>query len=175
MTPGLVILLFASAFASSTQANSLGAPGCGPYDVQFDVKTSENKNALPAPDSGKALVVFLQDDARFGSRPRPTTRFGIDGTWVGATHSNSYFYVSVDPGAHHLCANWQSKVILGQPSRPTAAMQFVAEAGKVYSFRARDFMDKDRPPAEVKLEAIDNDEAQILLNSFELSASHPKK
>lgn len=98
MTPSLVILLFASVVASPKQANSLGAPGCGPYDVQFDVKTAENKNALPAPESGKALVVFLQDDARFGSRPRPTTRFGIDGAWVGATHSNSYFYVSVDPG-----------------------------------------------------------------------------
>jgi hypothetical protein len=175
MTPGLVILLFASAFASLKQANSLGAPGCGPYNVQFNVKTTENKNALPTPDSGKALIVFLQDDARFQSVPRPTTRFGIDGTWVGATHSNSYFYVPVDPGEHHLCANWQSKAVLIGPSRSTAAMQFVAEAGKIYSFRARDLYYKDRPPAELKFEAVDNDEAQILMNSFELSSSHPKK
>ena len=175
MTPGLVILLFASAFASPAQANSLGAPGCGPYNLQFNVKTTENKNALPAPDSGKALIVLLQDDARFQTIPRPTTRFGIDGTWVGATHSNSYFYVLVDPGEHHLCANWQSKAVLIGPSRSTAAMQFVAEAGKIYTFRARDLYYKDRPPAELKLEAVDNDEAQILMNSFELSSSHPKK
>ena len=175
MTPGLVILLFASALASPAQANSLGAPGCGSYNVQFDVKTTDGKNPLPAPDSGKALIVFLQDDARFQSMPRPTTRFGIDGTWVGATHSNSYFYISIDPGEHHLCANWQSKAVLIGPSRSTAAMQFVAEAGRIYSFRARDLYYKDRPPAEVKLEAVDNDEAQLLMNSFELSSSHPKK
>jgi len=54
-------------------------------------------------------------------------------------------------------------------------MQFVAEAGKIYSIRARDLYIKDRPPAEVKLEAVDNDEAQTLMNSFELSSSHPKK
>jgi len=134
MTPGLVILLFGSVLAPPKQANSLGAPGCGSSDVQFDVKTAAGQHALPAPDSGKALVVFLQDDARFESRPRPTTRFGIDGTWVGATHSNSYFYISIDPGEHHLCANWQSKVVLIGPSRPTAAMQFVAEAGKITVF-----------------------------------------
>lgn len=175
MTPGLVILLFASALASPAQANSPGAPGCGPSDVQFDVKTAHAQHSLPPPDSGKALVVFLQDDARFESIPRPTTRFGIDGAWVGATHSNSYFYLSVDPGEHHLCANWQSKAVLIGPSRSTAAMQFVAEAGRIYSFRARDLYYKDRPPAEVKLEAVDNDEAQLLMNSFELSSSHPKK
>ena len=139
------------------------------------VKTTENKNALPAPDSGKALIVFLQDDARFQSEPRQTTRFGIDGIWVGATHSNSYFYVPVDPGEHHLCANWQSKAVLIGPSRSTAAMQFVAEAGKIYTFRARDLYYKDRPPVELKLEAVDNGEAQILMNSFELSSWHPKK
>jgi hypothetical protein len=175
MTPSLVILLFTSIFSAAGQTNSLGAPGCGSYDVQFDVKTTRSQNDLPAPDSGKALVVFLQDDARYETIPRPTTRFGIDGTWVGATHSNSYFYVPVDPGEHHLCANWQSKGILVGSSRPTAALHFVAEAGKVYSFRARDTYNKDRPPAEVKLEVIDNDEAQILMNSFELSSSHPKK
>jgi hypothetical protein len=175
MTPGLVILLFGSVLAPPKQANSLGAPGCGPSDVRFDVKTATGQHALPAPDSGKALIIFLQDDARFESIPRPTTRFGIDGTWVGATHSNSYFYTSVVPGEHHLCANWQSKGVLIGASRSTAAMQFIAEAGKIYSFRARDYLNKDRPPAEVKLEAIDNDEAQILMNSFELSSSRPKK
>jgi hypothetical protein len=71
MTPSLVILLFLSISALTTQTNSLGAPGCGPAGVQFGVKTTRSQNALPAPDSGKALLVFLQDDARFEPVPRP--------------------------------------------------------------------------------------------------------
>jgi hypothetical protein len=174
MTPSLVILLFLSISALTTQTNSLGAPGCGPAGVQFGVKTTRSQNALPAPDFGQGPLGFLARRRKIRTCAEATTRFGIDGTWVGATHSNSYFYVSVDPGEHHPCANWQSKVLLG-PRRPTSAMQFVAEAGKIYSIRARDLYIKDRPPAEVKLEAVDNDEAQILMNSFELSSSHPKK
>jgi hypothetical protein len=52
------------------------------------------------PASGKAIVYFLQDDLKYGARPRPTTRFAIDGNWFRATHANSFFYVSVDPGDH---------------------------------------------------------------------------
>lgn len=180
MTASVVVLLFASAFGSSTQANSLGAPGCGPADVQFDVKTDGANHAAPAPEPGKALIVFLQDDGKFGSRPRPTTRFGIDGNWVGATHANSFLYVSIDPGEHHLCANWQNRVVLIGPTRSTAAAHFTAEAGQTYYFRARDVAITDHGGAvvsepEVKLEPVDSDEALVLMNSFASSASHAKK
>jgi len=175
MSAGLVILLLASPLAASAQANSLGAPGCGPANVQFDVKTDSAQHPFPAPQSGKALVLFLQDDARFQSVPRPTTRFGIDGAWAGATHTNSYFYVSIDPGEHHLCASWQSRVLVVGPSRPTAAVHFTAEAGNTYCFVARDHLKSEHPPAEVVLEPLDTDEAQLLVRSFAFSSSHPKK
>jgi hypothetical protein len=123
----------------------------------------------------KALIFFLQDDAKFHSVPRPTTRFGIDGAWVGATHANSYFYVSVDPGEHHLCANWQSGVVAFASTRPTAAVHFMAKAGKIYCFVARDRFTTEHPPAEVVLERVDTDEGKLLMNSFALSSSHPKK
>ena len=108
MSASLIILLFASwlvppaaALAGpETQSNSLGAPGCGPASIKFDVETDRNQHAAPNPEPGKALLVLLQDDSRFGAKPRPTTRFGLDGAWVGATHANSYFYVPIDPGAH---------------------------------------------------------------------------
>lgn len=180
MTASLVVLLFASAFGSPTQTNSLGAPGCGPADVQFDVKTDGGNHAVPAPEPGKALIVFLQDDAKFASRPRPTTRFGIDGNWVGATHANSFLYASIEPGEHHLCANWQNRVILIGPKRSTAAAHFTFEAGETYYFRARDVAVTDHNGAvvtepEVKLEPVDSDEAQVLMNSFAYSSSHAKK
>lgn len=169
---GLVAVPFAYASAQS-------APGCGPANVKFDVKTNSKQHMAPAPASGKALAVFLQDDMNFDSRPRPSTRFGIDGTWVGATNANSFFYVPVDPGEHHLCADWQSRVSLLTPTRSTAAAEFAAQAGKVYYFRARDIGKAGNDEAvramELKLEPVDPDEAQLLMGKFAFSASQPKK
>jgi hypothetical protein len=188
MRVSLLALLLTSTFvpfanaapARAKQTNSLGAPGCGPAEIKFEVETDESRHAAPAPDAGKALVVFLQDDAKFDSRPRPTTRFGIDGTWVGATHANSFFYVAVDPGEHHVCANWQNRASLLTPTRATAAAHFTAEAGKTYYFRGRDIAITGERGAvvsepEVKLEPLDGDEAQILMRSFTLSVSRAKK
>lgn len=171
----LIALLLVSArpaFAQEQPAGSAAAPGCGPAKIEFDVKT-EKQHPVTQPAPGKAIVYFLQDDARFESRPRPTTRFGLDGAWVGATQSNSYFYVSVDPGEHHACANWQNFVGFG--TRSTAAMHFMAEAGGVYYLRARDVFYRNRPPAVVELTSLDGDEAQLLMSMFSFSTSHPKK
>lgn len=183
MAATLAILLFAllAFFPMHTRAQE--GPGCGPDNIKFDVSTKKVQGAATAPDAGKALVYFLQDDVRYGARPRPTTRFGVDGTWVGATHANSYFYVFVDPGEHHLCANWQSDVTglsyVG-PKRSTAATHFTAEAGKSYYFRARDivYAIPGRGLAsepEVLLSQMDSDEAQVIINSFSLSSSRQKK
>ena len=178
------ILLFAASVLLSSNSMAQSGPGCGPANVKFDVKTGKAQNNAPTPEPGKALVFFLQDDLNFSSRPRPTTRFGIDRTWVGATHSNSYFYVQVDPGEHHICANWQSTVIVSSvPKRPTAANHFTAEVGKSYYFRARDITQVRNPDgkvevvseAEVVLEPVESDEAQVLVNTFSFSSSHPKK
>ncbi|HXZ39628.1 MAG TPA: DUF2846 domain-containing protein [Terriglobales bacterium] len=185
MSASLIILLFASwlvppaaALAGpETQSNSLGAPGCGPASIKFDVETDRNQHAAPNPEPGKALLVLLQDDSRFGAKPRPTTRFGLDGAWVGATHANSYFYVPIDPGEHHLCASWQLREIVNPHARPTAAAHFTAEAGKIYYFRARDvfiFGSTGATGPDVELEPLDSDEAPILLRSFAFSSSHAK-
>jgi len=101
------LFLFSLSLFSAAPMRAQDAPGCGPANVKFNVKADREKLALPAADSTKAVVFFLQDDVKFESKPRPTTRFGIDGNWVGATQANSYFLVFVDPGEHHLCASWQ--------------------------------------------------------------------
>lgn len=180
MTGRIVFLVCSLALSSIAAAPGCAqdAPGCGSANVKFDVKTGHEKPAAPAPASTKAVVFFLQDDVKFESRPRPTTRFGIDGNWVGATQANSYFFVSVDPGEHHLCASWQNRVSVGIPLRPTAALHFNAEAGKTYYFRAKDIgrgSPSPSPIAEVILEKMDSDEAQVLMGSFEYSTSAPKK
>ena len=179
VTSVFVLLIF---FAPNVMAQ-LG-PGCGPANIKFDVKTEKARDIAATREPGKAVVFFLQDDFNFSSRPRPTTRFGLDGSWVGATHSNSYFYVLVDPGEHRICASWEPMFKLSfVPMRTTAAAHLSAEAGKSYYFRARDITITTNPfgkgevisRAEVVLESVNSDEAQVLMHSFRFSSSHPKK
>jgi hypothetical protein len=151
------------------------APGCGVTKAEFDITTQKKAPPKPVPDPTKAVIYFLQDDLSFASRPRPTTLFGVDGNWVGATHSNSYFFLTVDPGEHHLCSDWEKNVVLGVSDRPReAALHFTAEGGMTYFFRAKDVFWQGGPFA-VKLEQMDSDEAQVIMKSFEFSASRLKK
>lgn len=177
----VLLLVFSTVFAF--QARAQAGPGCGPSSVEFDVKTTREHPA-PVPQAGEALVFFIQDDFSFQGGPRPTTRFGIDGDWVGATHANSYFYVPVRPGEHNVCASWEPLATIGlsifQPHRSEAAAHFTAQAGHDYYFRAKDILIRGAQNAllsgpEVKLESVDSDEAQVLMNSFSFSSSHPKK
>jgi hypothetical protein len=160
-------LFTSSLFAQDNAAPSAGAPGCGAPDTKFDVKTAEGQHPAQ-PEAGKALVYFIQDDSAYISRPRPTTRMGVDGEWVGATHSNSYFYFSVNPGLHHLCASWQGD---GQKA---AAAHFTAEAGGVYYFEVKNSYWTNGSTG-MSLDPVDSDEGQLLVNQFSFNISHPKK
>jgi hypothetical protein len=173
--PAVIFLSLAlPAFGQSQPSGTAVAPGCGPANIEFDVKTDNKQHPTAQPEGGKAIVYFLQDDADFNSRPRPTTRFGLDGAWVGATHSDSYLYVLVDPGMHHLCASWQGLVVLG-PRRGDAALQINVEAGYAYYYRAKNIEDPRTRPAEVIFKELDPDEAQLLMSKFSFSTSSPKK
>lgn len=183
MRLSLIVPLLAASMLYSPSLMAQSGPGCGPANIKFDVSTTKSHRPSPAPETGKALVFFLQDDLKDSAGPRPTTRFAIDGTWVGATHANSYFYAYVDPGEHHVCANWQSFHTFGTyfgPKRSTAAAHFTAEAGKSYYFRAQDFVFTDHTGAiksepEVLLSPLDSDEAQVIMNSFAFSSFRQKK
>ncbi|MGA2005557.1 MAG: hypothetical protein ABSG70_19410 [Terriglobales bacterium] len=121
------------------------------------------------PEAGKALLYFIQDDSEYGARPRPTTRMGIDGKWAGATHGDSYFYISIDPGVHHLCANWQSTF-----DSKVAAAHFIAEAGGEYYFAAMDLGGRG-VGTNLSLILLDSDEGKLLVTQLSFSTSHPKK
>jgi hypothetical protein len=156
-------------------AAARAAAGCGPSEITFDVKTDKKQHPLAQPEAGKALVYVFEDEKRdnnvnyFGS---VTTRVGLDGAWVGANHGKSYLFFTVDPGEHNLCANWQSS--FGRLSKQGSAAAFTTEAGKVYYFRTRvDERAKHEP--EVRLEAIDSAEGQLLISSSAYSTSRAKK
>ncbi len=176
----LLLFLFAFAatsFAQNAPTEAAAPPGCGAENTKFDVKTDRSQHPFVKPEPGKALVYFLQDDSYFLSVPRPTTRFGRDGNWVGGTQANSYFYASVDPGEHHLCAGWQSFVGFNV-ARKSAAAHFTAEAGGVYFFAVNDHADRGdehQRPAGMKLSAVDSDEAQLLMSKFGFSTSRVRK
>jgi len=172
----MVFLTIAStAYGQTKPSGAVSVPGCGAANIEFNVKTDDKQHAAVQPDAGKANVYFLQDDAEFGSNPRPTTRFGLDGAWTGATHSSSYFYVSVDPGEHHLCASWQG-LVGAFYQRREAALHFTAEAGHNYYFRAKNVYEpKTQKTAVVLLKPLDSDEAQLLMSQFSFSTSNPKK
>jgi hypothetical protein len=168
-----VLALCAAALAQSVASSPAVAPGCGSANVKFDVKAEKSQHPMVQPKSGKAIVYFVEDDNSFESFPKPTTRVGVDGAWVGANHGDSYFYFAVDPGEHHLCASWQSFVGFGM-KETSAAAHFTAEAGQAYFFRVKNVWLRDHGNGHVELLPLDSDEGQLLASKFALSMSRPK-
>jgi len=161
-------------FTSSAFAQDLGAPGCGDPNAKFEVKTNKEHHPVQ-PEAGKALLYFIEDDSNWEMNPRPTTRMGVDGEWMGANHGNSYFFISVDPGVHHLCASWQPAV-LPLKVKKAAAAHFTAEAGGVYYFEVKNTWWREHGGTGViSLDPLDSDEGQLLASKFALSTSQPKK
>jgi len=166
------ILPVTSPVLAQDKPDGPGAPGCGSQEIKFDVQTNKAKHPVQ-PEPGKALVYFIENDSDFGSSPKPTTRIGIDGQWVGATHGNSWFYISVNPGVRHICANWQSSVLLGRKTK-TAAAHFTAEAGGVYYFEARNTFWLDHGSPSLTLNLLDSDQGQLQANTLAFSIFHQK-
>ncbi len=102
-----------------------------------EVKLDKKGLPLIKPTQGKALVYFIHDSGGAPSIGYPTTKMGVDGAWVGANHNDSYFYISVNPGEHHVCAGLPTSLYEDR----TELAHFSAEAGKVYYYRTRRFVD----------------------------------
>jgi hypothetical protein len=166
----LLSFLFAvPAFAQDQATTARTAAGCGPNQVQFDVKLDDSLHVLAQPETGKAIVYVFED--AFNS---PTMRIGMDGTWVGATNAKSFIYFSLTPGDHNICTEWQSNFFKKISERIGAAVSLNVEGGKVYFIRMT-FEEITKGSGRVKLEIADNAEGQFLLASSALSNSHPKK
>lgn len=171
MKLGLSILVFVLGMSFSF-AQQNAAPGCGPEKQKIQVTTTKNYAPIQ-PDPGKALIYVVQDDSQYDSRPRPTTRIGIDGAWIGATQGSSFLRAAVEPGEHHMCASWQGFVGLGVASRE-AALHFTAEPGKSYYFRVRDRFIREHERANIDFMPLGSDEGQLLASKAALSSSVPK-
>lgn len=156
----LVALIAASVLTQGQTATS-----CGPEKASFDVKLDASQHLPAQPDSGKALIYFIQDFGEMHFGPAALTRIGLDGTWIGANKNSSYFYVSVEPGEHRMCSILSSKFL----GRLIEFTHFTAEAGKVYYFRER------FGGGLLFIDEADSDEARYLMASYPQSVSQPKK
>lgn len=166
----LFVFLFATpAFAQNQAQTARAAAGCGPNDVQFDVKLDDSLHVLAQPEEGKAIVYVFEDDFT-----GPTMRIGVDGNWVGATNNKSFLYFSLAPGEHSVCTEWQSTVFKKTSERVGGAISLNVEAGKVYFVRMT-FEEVTKASGRIRLAKADNAEGQFLLASSALSNSHPKK
>ena len=143
---------------------------CGPAKIQFDVKADKYVAPPPQVPAGKALVYLFENIPRLPLHGA-TVRVGVDGKWVGATEGETYLTFLVDPGVHHLCV-W-SKANSWNPMEDGIALHGLnAEPGKTYYFRTRISQSKDS--ATTLLDAVDDDEAQLLLQTSAHATSHPK-
>ena len=170
-----VLALIVFAASALGQGPSIRVPSaCGIKDVTFDVKLDNTQRPPAQPESGKALVYFIQDDGPWGVHQHYVLKIALDGAWVGAYKWNSYFTVSVKPGEHHVCAEVQSNYAVGNL---IALAHFTAEPGKVYYFRTRflNGMNGGDIPSYVELDPLDSDEAKYLIASYPLSISLAKR
>lgn len=172
----LLLILPTITFSQDQAASARAAAGCGPAEVQFDVKTDKNQHALMQPEAGKTMVYVIQDEKRDVNEMfhigAITTRVGVDGKWMGANHGFSYFRFTVEPGEHRLCTDWQSS--FKRLSKLGSALTFTAEAGKVHYFRIEVEQRPDHP-AILKLEPIDNARGEFLVASHALSTPRVKE
>jgi len=155
----LLLLLVALAIPALAQAQDEAAQmaaGCGPKDIQFEVKTDKKSHPKGQPEPGKALVYVFNDISGI-SPGYPSSRVGLDGTWTGANYKKSYFFFSVAAGTHNLCAD--KKLVT----------TFTAEPGQVYYFAIQ-----FHPSGAIKLDEISPAEAELQIGQLAFSTFTPK-
>jgi hypothetical protein len=147
------------------------ASACGPANVNYKVSLDRSQRGPIPPETGKARVYFLQDDGSgvggttLGSQ---TTRYAVDGAWLGADRGNSWFAVAVAPGEHHVCTEIQSSLV-----QRLELAHFTAEAGKSYFFRNRLFV--SGYAYLLDFEPANSDEAAFLISLYPMATATAKK
>jgi hypothetical protein len=181
MKLALVALLFAGTVFAQDQPPNLTA-ACGPKGVTFDVKEDSSQHAIAQPAPGKALVYIISKSGlACYSGGWCVMKAALDGAWVGAFKGeppsfgnmgrvtyNSYFYVSVEPGEHHMCVSAQ----LGKEDLVVLS-HFTVEAGKTYFRGIQGF--KSEYSRSIDISPLDSDEARYLIATSPLSVSQPVK
>jgi len=175
----VLLLLFCAAVYGS-RASAVLPDACGKEDVSFDIRLEKKPPAPAGPENGKAQVFFIEKSSKpplIGCLDcRTEARFGVDGSWVGATKDNSYFVISLDPGVHHVCAV-RGKEVDAKP--------LTVEAGKIYYYQVEykavgtDYGTTKEPNYQVKKSVsfamLNEDEGKYRVKASALSIARPRK
>lgn len=156
-----LFLSFLSCCAIGQDKTAIAAAeaACGPRAVEFKVTIDKSGHPTPIPENGKALIYVVQKDSA-------TTRVGADGKWLGAARRGTYFFASIDPGEHHLCAIgriglWSHVSLRELKAKPGETYYFVAGGGELLA-------------DEFTLSQVDADEGRHLVAFAHLSGFRPK-
>jgi hypothetical protein len=133
---------------------------CGPREVRFEVKADQSQHPTPVPQNGKALLYVVQEDGI-------SSRFGVDGKWLGADKGRTYFVVPIDPGDRHVCVIGRIGVLTRVYLR-----QLNAEPGVSYYLVPEFIRGAFGPKFTVNL--VDADEGRYLVARAKFSVSRPK-
>lgn len=150
----LFACLLMSAFASAQSAyiTQQAQLACGDPSVKFNVVRAHG-HPLLTPTKDTAVVYILEP----GLAPHPqmgtplfgfSNRIGLDGKWIGAVVTGTYFAFPVPAGEHRLCTRGQSW-FFGTVNL-VSLTQWNAKPGTTYYFLAA-------------LGQLDPDEAQLQL------------
>jgi len=168
-----LLLLCASLFPATqslAKSKAILPDGCGDDSVEFDAKLEKDSPAFAGPAAGKAIIVFVETMPG-EQKMQTTTRFGVDGTWVGATKGDSYFTLNVEPGEHNLCASMQSAQQKMKKAF-THVATVTAEAGKVYYFESQITI---IPLPSLEFSQLSEAEGKYRIKAWKFATSKPKK
>ena len=180
----VIAVLLVSTIAMASQAQDLrktaaAKEACGPQETSFDVEALRVPASTPI-DPGKALIYIIEQESStpafcIGRCGGLTLKLGLDGRWVGAVNGSSYTMFSVEPGEHHICANWQSHV--KKLSEKVVLQDLTAEAGKTYYFITHDLATSPESGsmANITLESVNLAEAKMLIEAYPQVKATPKK
>ena len=145
-------------------------PSCGPGAQGFNVRLDDAGHSLLPPETGKAMVYFIHDDGSGVGGGSPTTRYAVDGSWVGANQGESWFAVAVTPGEHHVCA--ATSVVRDRPAERSSLIS-TPKQGRVTSSALA--YSTSRSADLLELEQIDSDEAGYLISLYPMAIATAKK
>jgi len=109
----------ADSYPDSRAARELKACGSADKEVNYTVAADASAHPTAAQSADKALVYVVRPHHGMTSYP---SKLAMDGTWMGANLSGSYFTLTLEPGLHYLCSEAKTRSLL----------IFTAEAGKTY-------------------------------------------
>ena len=164
--------LSASALAQQTQYQPRLPAACGSAGTSFNVHLNRSQHGPVPPEAGKAMIYFIHEAGLPSGHlaiAYPTTKYALDGTWVGAGHGDSWFAVPVTPGEHHLCAALQSSFV----DQRVELAHLTLEAGGAYFFRTRLVLSGTVELLE--LNPIDSDEGEYLISEDPMATARPKR